>query len=97
MLRSSLEVEFENIKVNKEGRVYESERIQTLQRPDLYVDMEQINSSNVKDYFSVEYVEKLYSNIGDQSRIADLPQDNFKLNKLPLVLSNAKYPNDGVV
>ncbi|MBK9722607.1 MAG: hypothetical protein IPO78_13465 [Saprospiraceae bacterium] len=28
--RSSLEVEFENIKVNKEGRVYESERIQTL-------------------------------------------------------------------
>ncbi|MBK6351977.1 MAG: hypothetical protein IPF46_00905 [Saprospiraceae bacterium] len=96
MLRSSLEVEFENIKVNKEGRVYESERIQTLQRPDLYVDMEQINSSNVKDYFSVEYVEKLYSNIGDQSRIADLPQDNFKLNKLPLVLSNAKYPNDGV-
>jgi hypothetical protein len=96
MLRSSLEVEFKNIKVNKEGRVYESEKIQTLQSPDLYVDMGQINSSNVKDFFSVGYVDKLYSKIDNQNRVADLPQDNFKLISLPLVLTNAKYPNDGV-
>lgn len=96
MLRSSLEVEFENLKVNKEGRVYESERIQTLQSPDIYLDMKQINSSNVKDYFSVDYVDKFYSKIGAQSKVADLPQDNIKLNALPLVLSNVKFPNDGV-
>lgn len=47
-------------------------------------------------FFSVGYVDKLYSKIDNQNRVADLPQDNFKLISLPLVLTNAKYPNDGV-
>ncbi|MBK8298044.1 MAG: hypothetical protein IPK91_12355 [Saprospiraceae bacterium] len=63
--------------------------------PDIYLDMKQINSSNVKDYFSVDYVDKFYSKIGSQSKVADLPQDNIKLNALPR-LSNVKFPNDGV-
>lgn len=94
MLRSSLEVEFKNIRVNKEGRVYESEKISSKINNELNIPFELINKDNVKNYITQDYTSKVYQQINDQSIVSKLSESNIKINSLPLALSNSNFSNE---
>lgn len=94
MLRSRIPVEFKNIKVNKEGRVYESEIISSKINNELNIPFELINKDNVKNYITQEFTSKVYEQINDQSIVSKLSESNTKINSLPLALSNSNFPNE---
>ncbi len=94
MLRSSLELEFKNVKVNKEGRVYVAEKINAQTSPELDIPIDQIDENKIKKYITNEFADLVYSKITDQSIVAKLPESNSKINDLPLALSNEKFPDE---
>ncbi|MDQ3142342.1 MAG: hypothetical protein M3Q56_08875, partial [Bacteroidota bacterium] len=96
MFRSTLEVEFTQIKVNQEGRVYASEGIEAVLDPDIKLPLDKINSTNAKEIISTSYVKKLYDKYNDQRDVSKLSEQNQKLNQLPVFLKNEKYVDDDV-
>lgn len=96
MLRSTIPVEFKNIKVNKEGRVYESEEIKTVDITETNIPIQLLNEKNIRTYITEKYVNKVYENIGSQNLVSTLAESGNKINLLPLVLDNQKFPNEYV-
>ncbi len=94
MLRSRIPVEFKNIKVNKEGRVYESENIQSITGADINISMDYINEDNVRDIISREYVDKIYNKINNENIVSKIPEGSSTTRMLPLALNNVKYQNE---
>lgn len=94
MLRSTIPVEFKNIKVNKEGRVYESENIQSKTDADINISMDQLNEENVREFISRDYVDKIYNKINYQNIVSKIPEGSSTTRMLPVALSNEKYPNE---
>lgn len=87
MLRSVLEVEFKNIKVNKDGRVYEAERISALIDPALKLNVQNINKEKAEQVITVNYMDKLNALLQKpNSDVAKLPEGGTVLNTLPLSL-----------
>lgn len=92
MLRSTLEVEFTNVKVNKEGRVYESESIEANSGP-FTLSKEQLSPDNIARFVNNQYASEMYRNITDNKKVALLPDDVSKRNELPLALVNEQNPS----
>lgn len=92
MLRSSLEVEFKNIRVNKEGRVYEAEWIES-KSDRLALSNEQLKAENISQSVNGDYANDLYNLIDDSKKVSLLSENGAKLNALPLALTNEKFPN----
>ena len=96
MLRSSVGVEFKNIKVNKEGRVYEAESIDAIIEPTLGLDPEQLERDVISVNLNNNYVQKLFKSITKTKKVALLSEGSVKQAKLPLALENKEFP-DGMV
>ncbi len=87
MLRSVLEVEFKNIKVNKEGRVYEAERISAIVDPAIKIDVQDINKEKAEQVITANYINKLNTLLKKpNSDISKLAEGGTVLNSLPLSL-----------
>lgn len=87
MLRSTLEVEFRNIKVNKEGRVYEAELIEAVTDPALAIDNRNISKANLEKRLSPQYFYKLETELKKPNKnVSGLSEGGTKMNSLPLEL-----------
>lgn len=92
MLRSTLEVVFTNVKVNKEGRVYESESIEAGSGP-FTLSKEQLSPENIARYVNNQYTADLYRSINDSKKVSLLTDDVSRRNELPLALVNEQNPS----
>ena len=93
MLRSKIEVKFENIKVNKENRVYEAGNIESIIDPSLLLTPDQLKVDVIGQYVENNYANKLKKATSKSQIVSNLSQDNFKKNKLPLALKNPEFPD----
>lgn len=93
MLRSKIEVEFSNIKVNKDGRVYEADRIVGVVSETAYLSEDQLTKSSIANSVTDSYALNLYKSIDSGKRISNLSQGNFAKNQLPIALDNEQYKN----
>ncbi len=92
MLRSTLEVVFTNVKVNKEGRVYDSESIEAGSGP-FTLSKEQLSPENIARYVNNQYAADLYRSINDSKKVSLLTEDVSRRNELPLALVNEQNPS----
>lgn len=85
MLRSAIPVEFKGLKVNKDGRVYEAENIEALLPKNLKLSNSDLNKDNINQAINSDYLLELNSVLDNtNSNILSLPENNLKLNELPL-------------
>ena len=96
MLRSKVEVSFDNLKVNKEGRVYEAERIEAKPDASLQLTPDQLKAASISQYVNTQYVSKLNRATSRSQIVSNLSKDNLKKNILPLLINNKQFPNAGV-
>lgn len=92
MLRSVLEVEFKNIKVNNEGRVYEAESITSIIDSKLKLTPEQLKANVIASNLTGSYAKTLYQSIKNANKVSLLSEGNLKKNALPLALQNEEFP-----
>lgn len=87
MLRSVLEVEFKNIKVNKEGRVYEAESISALIDPALQFNLYNLSKESIEKAITSKYIDKLNTLLQKpKSDVAELAEGSTVFNSLPVSL-----------
>lgn len=97
MLRSVLEVEFKNIKVNYEGRVYEAESITSIIDSKLKLTPEQLKANVIASNLTGSYAKTLYQSIKNANKVSLLSEGNLKKNALPLALQNEEFPTTMMV
>jgi len=93
MLRSKIEVTFENIRVNKDGRVYEAELIEAVMDPTLKLTNDQLRSDVIATNLNGNYSTKLYKSITNSKKVKQLSEGNLKSTSLPLALENEEFSN----
>ncbi|HRN34676.1 MAG TPA: hypothetical protein PLQ53_10825 [Saprospiraceae bacterium] len=97
MLRSYLEVAFKNIKVNQDGRVYESGIIEALIDPALHLMPEQLSPALIASNLTSAYIDNLSDAIDDAHRVSMIQEGNYKKNSLPIAIENDSFPQNMVI
>jgi hypothetical protein len=93
MLKSIIPVDFKKIKVNKEGRVFESEWIEATSGK-FTLNEEQLKKENIAKHIGGKYAADLFNEMNEKSnQIHSFPENNFKQKSLPLALKNDKQPS----
>lgn len=96
MLKSLIEVRFNNIKVNKEGRVYEAERIQSIVDAKLYIDVENITKEKLKLILNEDYLINLSKELSKPNKIINqFAEGSVQKSSLPLQLKSGNE-NPGI-
>jgi hypothetical protein len=95
MLRSTLEVVYKNIKVNKEGRVYEAELIEA-KNEKFPLTSEQLMPDQIAKNLGNDYAVNLYKYMGKTRQVSMMSNNGEKINVLPLSLVNEKQPSSSV-
>lgn len=88
MLRSKIEVEFENIKVNKDGRVYEAESIEANIKDGLFLSKDNLTSEVIQQNVTDAYALKLYNSISTSNNVS---KGTLKKNILPIAIQNDQF------
>ncbi|MBP9133968.1 MAG: hypothetical protein KBF75_08080 [Saprospiraceae bacterium] len=91
MLRSLVEVEFKNIKVNQDGRVYESEYIES-KGEQYHLSSDQLRPENIANNIGGDYAKNLFNFIDEKKKVASFAEGSNLLRALPLALTNDKEP-----
>lgn len=90
MLRSVLEVSFDGLKVNKENRVYASDRIEAVLPAALQVSTSALRKENIDKTINATYLDALNTALSDAKKdVSQLPEGNISRNELPMKLSGS--------
>ena len=91
MLRSILEVDFKNIQINKEGRVYQSERISAIIDPALAMDVNNVSKDKLEKIITTSYLYQLNAELKKPDKnVSKIPEGSGKRNILPLELRSGE-------
>lgn len=96
MLRSSVEVSFQNIKINKERRVYDAENIEAIIDLSLKLPNEKLRPKVIDQNVNASYVASLHKATNASKKVAKLSVNSVAKNTLPLALQNDQFPNSMV-
>lgn len=87
MLRSTLEVYFNNIMVNSNNRVFRSESIKAAVNPSLAFETRNLTKERLQNSLNSTYLNVLDIELSsDNKNVMDFPANNLTLNELPLLL-----------